>query len=376
LAVSGDFAFTTLSPVLPVISSFTPTSGPVGAQVTIAGSNFTGATGVAFNGTVAAGFVVETDNQIQATVPTGATTGKISVTNVAGTAVSAADFSVIITLAFDPTDDAYVQSSNPTKNYGTSSQLRVRRTSSTQVNTYLKFNITGLSGGVRSAKLRLYVADAGSDGGAVYAVSNNYLGTNTPWVEKGLKWNNAPTISGNPLSSAGAVKVGQTVELDVAAAIIGDGVYSFALKNNSSNEVVYQSKQGANPPVLVIQAAASAAQTTIAVEEKSPPVHPDGELPEQFALYPNYPNPLRLSAFNAETRFVYQLPKRAHVKLTLYDLLGREVLILVDAEREPGAHEAAWNGRDATGALLPSGTYIYRLETIRFSISKKLLLVK
>jgi hypothetical protein len=184
------------------------------------------------------------------------------------------------------------------------------------------------------------------------------------------------------VASAGAVSTGQTIELDVTAAITGNGVYSFAVRNNSSNTVAYRSKQGNNPPVLVIQtvtAAATVAAETVGNEsavEKSSHALLAADVPENFALLPNYPNPLRLSAFNAETRLVYQLPERAHVKLALYDVLGREVMILIDAEREPGTHEVAWNGRDATGALLPSGIYIYRLVTERFSSSQRLLLIK
>ncbi len=381
-ATSGDFTFTTLPLALPVISSFTPTSGPVGTQVIIAGSNFTGATSVAFAGTPASSFIVSSDIQISATVPAGATTGKISLTTAAGTATSASNFTVLVTLTFGPTDDAYVQSSNARKNYGTASELRISKMASTQQNAYLKFNITNLSGSVLSAKLRFYVADASNDGGSVYKVSNNYLGTSTPWVESGLTWNNAPTISGSALASVGVVSVGQTVEFEVAAAIIGNGVHSFALTNNSSDAVYYRSKQGVNPPVLVIQTTAGAAAVAGTADamaggaEQSSPALLAAKTPEDFALSSNYPNPFRLSAFNAETRLVYQLPERAHVKLALYDILGHEVMILVDAEREPGTHEVAWNGRDVAGALLPSGIYIYRLVTQRFSSSQRLLLIK
>jgi len=99
-------------------------------------------------------------------------------------------------------------------------------------------------------------------------------------------------------------------------------------------------------------------------------------LPERFALFPSHPNPLRLFASNAETRIVYQLPERAHVTLTLFDLLGRQVKTLVDAEREAGTFTAGWNGRDANGALLPSGTYLYIMQAGEFRMARKLLLVK
>jgi RHS repeat-associated protein len=79
--------------VAPRITSFSPTSGPEGTSVTINGANFTGTTSVKFNGT-SAGYGVTTSIKIMATVPAGATTGKISVTTAAGTATSAGNFTV------------------------------------------------------------------------------------------------------------------------------------------------------------------------------------------------------------------------------------------------------------------------------------------
>jgi len=76
-------AFTIISSA-PVITFFTPTSGPAGLEVTITGSNFTGATAVRFNG-VSAAFTVVSGTQIRTTVPSGATYGPLSVTNAAGT---------------------------------------------------------------------------------------------------------------------------------------------------------------------------------------------------------------------------------------------------------------------------------------------------
>jgi hypothetical protein len=76
-------AFTVLSP--PAIASLAPASGPVGAAVTISGTNLTGTTAVTFNG-VSAGFTVSSDTAIQTAVPAGATTGPVSVNTAGGTA--------------------------------------------------------------------------------------------------------------------------------------------------------------------------------------------------------------------------------------------------------------------------------------------------
>ena len=80
--------------VVPVILSFSPTSGTVGTKVTITGTSFTGATKVTFGGVKATTFSVDSDTQITATVPTGAKTGRIQVTTPGGTATSPGVFTV------------------------------------------------------------------------------------------------------------------------------------------------------------------------------------------------------------------------------------------------------------------------------------------
>jgi hypothetical protein len=93
---TGSFTVTAAS--APAISGFTPTTGPVGTSVTVNGSGFTGTSSVKFNGT-AASFTFNSDSQLTASVPTGATNGPISVTTPAGTATSLGSFTVTVVVA-------------------------------------------------------------------------------------------------------------------------------------------------------------------------------------------------------------------------------------------------------------------------------------
>ncbi|MGH7777443.1 MAG: IPT/TIG domain-containing protein [Candidatus Dormibacterales bacterium] len=87
-------SFTVTAPPTTSISKFSPTSGPVGTTVVITGSGFTGTTAVSFNGTPQTVYSVDSDTQISTSVPTGATTGTISVTAPGGKATSSTAFTV------------------------------------------------------------------------------------------------------------------------------------------------------------------------------------------------------------------------------------------------------------------------------------------
>jgi hypothetical protein len=89
--------------VTPTITGLIPARGPVGASVTITGTALTGATAVSFNGVSATSFTVTSASAIQATVPTAATTGRLSVTTPGGTATSATNFTVTAVLTVQKT---------------------------------------------------------------------------------------------------------------------------------------------------------------------------------------------------------------------------------------------------------------------------------
>jgi hypothetical protein len=94
-------------------------------------------------------------------------------------------------------------------------------------------------------------------------------------------------------------------------------------------------------------------------------------IPLDYALHQNYPNP-----FNPLSTIRYDLPQADKVSLIVHDLLGREVVRLVDRYMEPGYHQAQWDGRDRSGRNVPSGVYIARIATSRYAKSIKMLLLK
>ena len=98
--------------------------------------------------------------------------------------------------------------------------------------------------------------------------------------------------------------------------------------------------------------------------------------PTRFSLAQNFPNP-----FNPGTTITYELPRASEVRLSVYDILGREVSVLVNGRVDAGSHRARFDGSG-----LASGVYMYRLEARSldpasdgknvFTQSRKLLLLR
>jgi hypothetical protein len=89
-------------------------------------------------------------------------------------------------------------------------------------------------------------------------------------------------------------------------------------------------------------------------------------IPDEFALYQNYPNP-----FNPNTKIRYQLPQESKVIIKLYDILGSDVITLLNEQKEAGVYEVDFNAQH-----LSSGTYIYRIVAGSFIETKKMVLLR
>jgi hypothetical protein len=93
----------------------------------------------------------------------------------------------------------------------------------------------------------------------------------------------------------------------------------------------------------------------------------------RFALSHNHPNPFR--APNSPTEIRFELPRRHHATLRIFDPSGRLVRVVFEAMLEAGAHNASWDGRDDRGDAVAPGIYFYRLDAGDFSQSRKLILL-
>ena len=102
-----------------------------------------------------------------------------------------------------------------------------------------------------------------------------------------------------------------------------------------------------------------------------PECQPLDARPEDFSLGQNYPNP-----FNPSTTIHYSLPAPAHVELSVFSILGQEVINLESGVKTQGPHETTWTGKDLNGNPVPSGVYFYQLQATPLSGGKAFVQTK
>jgi hypothetical protein len=150
-----------------------------------------------------------------------------------------------VTLAGVIDADVTVRERSPNTNFGTAKSLEVDDSVDRTERSYVRVIVSGVGGNrVRRARLRLQVSTAQSSasdsGGAVYRISN------CSWGESTTTWVAQPAIDGHRLDFAGPVPLGAVVEFDVTSAIVGDGVYCFAITPLSDDGAVYYSREAAS----------------------------------------------------------------------------------------------------------------------------------
>jgi hypothetical protein len=138
--------------------------------------------------------------------------------------------------------DARVLSSSPNTNYGTLSRLDV---DSPGEESYIRFTVSGVSGPVQNATLRLFVSNGSTNGPSLYRTDNS-------WTESGITWNNRPAPTSGAVANVDNVPAATWAEYNVTAQITGNGTYSFVFQPDSSDGIRFESREGSPPPQLVL----------------------------------------------------------------------------------------------------------------------------
>jgi hypothetical protein len=162
-------------------------------------------------------------------------------------------------VSFTAVADAYVSSAHPGRNFG--SQTRLEIDGSPVLNTYLRFNVQGLTGTVVRATLEVYRVGSRSrriDGG--YDVRSV---ADTSWHETSITYRNAPAIGGK-IGSSDALSANTWTAVDVTPVVRGNAPLALAMVRRGATQLSYRSRETSTAPRLVIQTATSATTTTTA----------------------------------------------------------------------------------------------------------------
>lgn len=163
----------------------------------------------------------------------------------------------ISALTFKAEADAHVQQADPQVNAGTSTDLEVIRANGRSAESYLRFTVSGLSGAVQTARLRVYsTTETAENGPALYATENS-------WTETKITWENRPPRASNASGDQILVRKFSWVEYDVTALVKGDGKYSFVLAGDTNEGLLFSSRESSNGPELIITMT-SATPTSVA----------------------------------------------------------------------------------------------------------------
>mgnify|MGYP001289310610 CR=1 FL=1 len=178
----------------------------------------------------------------------------------------------------------------------------------------------------------------------IYVVNS---GTGTLQINSVMTGTNAFT----PAFTAPTISAGTTQKIAVTFKPNQDGVYSDSLTIITS----------AGTSILPLSGIAA---TPLSVDN-------DGVMEKDFVIMQNYPNP-----FNAETNFTFSVRQTSNVRITIYDVLGKEVVEVVDKAFSAGTHVVSWQGTDAQGAFLSGGVYFAKVENLASAQMLKMVILK
>ncbi len=220
-----------------------------------------------------------------------------------------------------------------------------------------------------------------------YCVMNGYL----PWdweLTPFLDLNGKPTkymVSGDPVTGSGWLDGYYGANMPYGRApgnrqfIMSSGPFTMVLSDTQEVTIALIGGLGSShlTSVSVLKHHAkwahqlSDSNFEIGFADESTPEPVIKNVPSDFYLLPNYPNP-----FNTETSIGFHLPFEMDVRLTIYDARGRVVRVLHEGGLAAGEHVVQWDGTEDTGKPVASGVYICRLEADRWVQSRKMVLLQ
>src|SRR5215204_1761324 len=161
--------------------------------------------------------------------------------------------------------DSRVPEAKPDVNFGNDPVLFVDGGEvDPDIETYIRFTVTDISGTVSNAQLRLFVTDATQNGPALYTTSNS-------WNETDITWNNRPAQTSVALADKDALTKDSWVDYDVTNTVTANGTYSFVLATDAANLVGFSSREGIAAPQLIVTLAEAA---TIVAPNLTPTIQP------------------------------------------------------------------------------------------------------
>jgi hypothetical protein len=173
---------------------------------------------------------------VTAAVSGVSTPASFSLTNTAVTGPSA--------VTLNPVADSYVESDVPSTNFGTATVLKNVTTNDTRA--YLKFTVAGISGTITKATFKAYTQTSSGSGYELHQVADN------SWVEPGLTYSNRPAV-GTTIGTAVNIIANTWTSVDATTYVQSNGTFSFEMNATSASLKQYTSKEGANPPQLVVE---------------------------------------------------------------------------------------------------------------------------
>ena len=238
------------APVTAPVASFTagPTSGPAPLDVTFSDTSSGQVTSRSW--TFGDGATSTGANPTHRYVTPGTYSVSLRVTNSAGSDTTTKTDLITVgnpppgPITFTATADAMVRSTAATRNYGGDTTLRTRGGDPTYA-SYLRFDVSGLTAPPSRARLRIWVTDASRDANLVQP-------TATSWTESGITFANAPPGTGDGLAPLVAGPVGAWVEVDVTAAVTGNGPVGLRLGSGSTDSALFASRETAQAPQLIV----------------------------------------------------------------------------------------------------------------------------